>query len=148
MRFKGIIMLASIAILVATGMGNAFATVWYPGYPLQSEDFGTYARFLTTGTCNEIIIRGTSLGWYNQFINGANAPDVAYLNYWTYPISGELSLSTYPVSIPNGEDRIIGFSGPTAGHVGDEIINANHAYEGNGFPRATSTWSGLTFQEY
>jgi hypothetical protein len=28
MRFKGIIMLASIAILVATGMGNAFATTY------------------------------------------------------------------------------------------------------------------------
>ncbi len=149
MKLRNVITLASVAmILVAAGIGNAYATVWYTEIPLASEDHGTYAVFLDTATENLVIMRGTSIGLYNQFINLAGAVDTAYLNYWTYPRSGELSLSTYPVSIPPGESRTIGFSGPTAGNTGDETINANHAYTGGGAGRSTSTWSGLTFREY
>jgi hypothetical protein len=147
MRTRSILTLASVAIiLIVAGIGNALAYT-YPGIPLQSMDRGYDAVWTNTASLQPNIYRGETVGWYNQYYNAAGAPDTAYLNYGTSPYSGELSLSTYPVSIPAGESRTPGFWGPTAGNTGVTTISANHAYEGYGSPRSTSTWTGLKFNE-
>lgn len=151
MRTRSILMLASVAmILMATGIGNAFATTTYfssGGYALQSQDNGVSASWSATYPETLTVPHTNSQGWGNSYCDASSVADTAYLNYMTSPYSGELSLNTYPVSVPVYSTQSATFSGSLGGHTGTQItISANHAFYSYG-GRSTSYNTGLKFTE-
>lgn len=117
MRFKSVLMLASIAmILVAMGTGNAFAAkVWYSGTERSQLNSGNSPEWLGTITQDVSAARGDTLAWNNRWYNnnpgstvtpwaqyGGSPPGGASGGWYTAPSSISYGYY-YPSSTGNQE---------------------------------------------
>lgn len=78
MRSRSVLMLASVAtILVAAGIGNAFATkVWYTGQVASTFSSPSNVQFTSTISQSKSVSHGDILAWGNVWYNGCSGSSI------------------------------------------------------------------------
>jgi len=132
MRFKGIIMLASIAILVATGIGNALATTYtYTGGDgiLKTTYNGPNSVSLDKTVSGYTTPRyGDVLQWLNTYKNAQGSAVMAFTSVRTIS-DGALSYNPVSYTVDPYLSQENKYSPGTVNtHSGEYLILAHHFY--------------------
>jgi hypothetical protein len=148
MRFRSVLMIASVAMsIIATGIGNAFATTHTYDGILKSTFYGDdYAVKNTDSSGHKYPIYNDILQWPNTFKNDGSSP--VYTIYVTPTMStnpsGGMTTPQVWYSVNRGDTLENQASQPqVTQHSGDYEIRARHLYYDGGDIAATC---GIDYQ--